>query len=68
MNDTLRGALKSKVLWFNFVGAIVAAVELSGAHLTTLFGTKGAAGVLLAGCIINAGLRFITANALADKP
>jgi len=67
MKNTLAGAVRSKVIWFNVVLAVFSAVELMSAHLTTLFGTKVTAGILLAGSLFNVGLRAYTTTSLADK-
>jgi hypothetical protein len=67
MNPTLRGAVRSKTIWLNVLLAAVSALELSGAHLTTLWGPKVAAGVLLAGSMTNLVLRALTTATLAEK-
>jgi hypothetical protein len=67
MNDTLRGMLKSKMIWFNAFLAGLAAIELGGTYLTQLWGVKGAAAILLTGSVVNALLRTITTQALEDK-
>ena len=63
----LKGALKSKTVWFNVFMAVLGGLELVGAHLTTLFGTQVAAGILLAGGIANLALRAVTTQALSEK-
>lgn len=63
----LKGALKSKTVWFNVLIAVLGGLELLGAHLTTLFGTQVAAAILLAGGIANLGLRAVTTQSLAEK-
>jgi hypothetical protein len=40
---TLKGALKSKTVWWNVALAVLASLEMLNAHLTTLFGAKVAA-------------------------
>ena len=67
MNPTIAGALRSKVIWLNVILAAVSVLELSSAHLTTLWGPKVAAGILLAGSIANAVLRVVTTSGLAEK-
>lgn len=64
---TLRGALKSKTVWWNVLLAVLASLEMFNAHLTTLFGAKVAASFLMAGALINLLLRTITTTALKDK-
>jgi hypothetical protein len=63
----LKGALKSKTVWFNVLMAVLGGLELVGAHLTTLFGTQVAAAILLAGGIANLALRAVTTQALSEK-
>ena len=63
----LKGALKSKTVWFNVLMAVLGGLELVGAHLTSLFGTQVAAAILLAGGIANLALRAVTTQALSEK-
>ena len=63
----LKGALKSKTVWFNVIMAVLGGLELVGAHLTTLFGTQVAASILLVGGIANLALRAVTTQALSEK-
>jgi hypothetical protein len=63
----IQGALKSKTVWLNVALAVLSGVELAGSHLTTLFGAKVAAGILLAGSLSNIVLRTVTTQALAQK-
>lgn len=63
----LKGALKSKTVWFNVLIAVLGGLELVGAHLTTLFGTQVAAAILLSGGIANLALRAVTTQALSEK-
>lgn len=63
----LKGALKSKTVWFNVLIAILGSMELFGAHLTTLFGTQVAAAILLAGGMANLALRAVTTQPLSEK-
>ena len=64
---TLKGALKSKTVWWNVALAVLASLEMFAGHLTTLFGQDVAAAVLMAGALINLVLRTITTQALAEK-
>jgi hypothetical protein len=63
----LKGALKSKTIWWNMFLSVLAGLELVGAHLTTLFGAQVAASILLVGGIANLALRTITTKALSEK-
>ena len=63
----IKGALKSKTIWWNVALALLGGLELIGAHLTTLFGAQVAAAVLAIGAMTNIALRVITTQALADK-
>ena len=64
---TLKGALKSKTVWWNILLALLASMELFAGHLTVLFGQNVASAVLLLGAMLNLVLRVITTQALADK-
>jgi hypothetical protein len=64
---TLKGALKSRTVWFNIVLAVLGSLELLGTHLTTLFGSQVAAGIMLVGAVANLALRTITTQSLAEK-
>lgn len=66
MNDTLRGAVRSKTVWLNVALAIFSAVELAGSQLTLLVGPKWTAGIMLCGSIVNVALRAYTAP-LSEK-
>ncbi len=63
----LKGALKSKTVWFNVLLAVLGGLELMGAHLTTLFGSQVAAAIMLSGAIANLALRAVTTQALSEK-
>ena len=63
----LKGALKSKTVWFNVLLAILGGLELMGAHLTTLWGPQVAAAVMLSGAMANLALRAITTESLQEK-
>jgi len=63
----IKGALKSKTVWWNVTLAVLGGLELIGAHLTTLFGTQVAAAILAAGAMANIALRAITTQPLSQK-
>lgn len=65
--DYLRGALRSKTVWWNIFLALLASLELFRANLTTVLGAEVTATVLLTGALINLVLRTITTTALKDK-
>jgi hypothetical protein len=65
--DWLRGALRSKMMWANTVIFIIAGIELAGAHLTTLFGQKVAAAIMLIGALVNLYLRTKTTTPLPHR-
>ena len=64
---TLKGALKSKTVWWNILLALLASMELFAGHLTVLFGQDVAASILLVGAMANLVLRVITTQALSEK-
>jgi hypothetical protein len=63
----LKGAFKSKTVWFNVLLAVLGGLELMGAHLTTLFGSQVAAAIMLSGAVANLALRAVTTQALSEK-
>jgi hypothetical protein len=65
--DWLRGALRSRTVWINVALAVLGGLELSGAHLTTLFGSQVAAGILLVGSVVNLALRAVTTTPLPHR-
>ncbi len=67
MNETVSGALRAKTIWLNTILTVLGGLELMGSHLTTLFGPKWAAGLMMFGSLLNIGLRFYTTQALAVK-
>jgi hypothetical protein len=67
LRNWLRGALRSRTVWINVLLAVLGGLELSGAHLTTLFGSEVAAGILLLGSIVNLALRAITTSPLPHR-
>jgi hypothetical protein len=67
MNPTIRGAARSKMIWLNLALALFSAIELASAHLTTLFGPKVTAAILLGGSLLNVVLRVYTTSSLAEK-
>lgn len=64
---SIKGALRSKTMWWNVFLAVLASLELVGAHLTTLLGPQVAAVILLVGGVVNMVLRKVTTMPLADK-
>lgn len=66
-SDMLKGALKSKTVWWNVLLALLASLEMFAGNLTTLFGQDVAASILLVGALANLVLRTITTQALAEK-
>ena len=64
---TLKGALKSKTVWWNILLALLASLEMFAGHLTVLFGQNVASTVLLLGAMLNLVLRVVTTQALAAK-
>jgi hypothetical protein len=67
MTDLLKGAFKSRTVWWNILLAVLGGLELIGGHLTTLFGMKVAAAILAAGAIANLALRATTTQPLSEK-
>ena len=67
MKNAFIGALTSRMMWWNLILAVVAVIELSGGYLTTLWGPKGAAAILLGGAIVNKVLRSVTVEPLDVK-
>lgn len=67
MNDTIRGAAKSKTIWLNVALAAIGGLELAGSNLTILLGPRPAAALVTLGAIVNICVRFYTTQALADK-
>jgi hypothetical protein len=65
--STLKGALRSKTVWWNIFLALLASLEMFASHLTTLFGQNVAASILMAGAVMNLALRVVTTQALAEK-
>lgn len=63
----IKGAFKSKTVWWNVLLALLGGLELIGAHLTTLFGTQVAAAILAGGAMANIALRAITTQPLSEK-
>ena len=63
----MKGALKSKTVWFNVLLAVLGGLELMGAHLTTLWGPQVAAAIMLSGAMANLALRAITTESLREK-
>jgi hypothetical protein len=67
MTDLLKGALKSRTVWWNILLAVLGGLELIGGHLTTLFGAQVAAAILAVGALANLVLRAVTTTPLRDK-
>jgi hypothetical protein len=67
LKDWVRGALRSRTMYWNVLLAVLAGLELFGAHLTTLFGAKAAAAILLIGGAANIALRAITTTPLPHR-
>jgi hypothetical protein len=65
--DHLKGALRSKTVWWNTFLALLASLELLRPHLTTLIGLETTATILLAGSLVNLFLRVVTTTPLKDK-
>ncbi|MCA3503228.1 MAG: hypothetical protein IOD05_08270 [Rhodobacter sp.] len=63
----MKGALKSKTVWFNVLLAVLGGLELMGAHLTTLWGPQVAAAIMLSGAMANLALRAVTTESLREK-
>lgn len=66
-HDWLRGAAKSKTVYWNILLAILGSLELMGGHMTTLWGQQVAAAILLAGSLANLALRAVTTTPLPHK-
>ena len=66
-SDMLKGAFKSKTVWWNVLLALLASLEMFAGNLTVLFGQDVAASILLIGALANLILRTITTQALAEK-
>ena len=66
-SDMLKGALKSKTVWWNVLLALLASLEIFANNLTAIFGQDVAASILLVGALANLVLRTITTQALAEK-
>ena len=67
MTPAIKGALKSKTVWWNILLALLASLEMFSASLTTLFGQNVAASILMAGALCNLILRVVTTQALHEK-
>lgn len=65
--DMIRGAARSRTVWLNVTLAVLSGLELGGAHLTALFGTQVAAGILLIGSLGNLALRAATTLPLDER-
>ena len=63
----LKGALKSKTVWWNVLLAVLGGLELIGSHMTVLWGQEVAAAILMVGALANLILRAITTQPLSEK-
>lgn len=63
----VKGALKSKTVWWNVLLAVLGGLELVGGHMTVLWGQEVAAAILMVGALANLVLRAMTTQALAEK-
>jgi len=63
----IKGALKSKTVWWNVLLAVLGGLELVGGHMTVLWGQEVAAAILMVGALANLVLRAITTQALSEK-
>lgn len=63
----IKGALKSKTVWWNVLLAVFGGLELVGGHMTVLWGQEVAAAILMVGALANLVLRAMTTQALAEK-
>jgi hypothetical protein len=63
----IKGALKSKTVWWNVLLAVVGGLELVGGHMTVLWGQEVAAAILMVGALANLVLRAVTTQALSEK-
>jgi hypothetical protein len=63
----IKGAIKSKTVWWNVLLAVLGGLELVGGHMTVLWGQEVAAAILMVGALANLVLRAMTTQALAEK-
>ena len=63
----IKGALKSKTVWWNVLLAVLGGLELMGGHMTVLWGQEVAAVILMLGALANLVLRTVTTQALSEK-
>ena len=63
----IKGALKSKTVWWNVLLAVLGGLELMGGHMTVLWGQEVAAAILMVGALANLVLRSVTTQALSEK-
>ena len=64
---TLKGALRSRTVWWNILLALLASLEMFSASLTTIFGAKTAASILMVGALANLVLRTVTTQSLKER-
>ena len=67
MDPKIKGAMKSKTVWWNVLLAVLGGLELFGGHMTTLWGQEVSAAILMVGAFANLVLRTITTQALEQK-
>jgi len=71
MNEWVKGALKSRTMWFSLAlalfGALEAASGLVRESLQSMFGSSTVAVVLLTISVVTAVLRVVTTMPLSEK-
>ena len=66
MNNVLRGAKRSRVIWVNVL-TVVAGLSAVAGPLTGLLGPQAAAALLVASGVANIILRTVRVESLEDK-
>lgn len=67
MKKLLRGAIKSKTMWFSIFISVGGAVQASADFLHTIMSEKQVGYILLMIGCVSAVLRIVTTDALIDK-
>lgn len=67
MKKLLRGAMKSKTIWFSIFISVGGAIQANTYFLHTIMGDKTVGYLLLMIGCVSAILRIFTVNALEDK-
>ena len=67
MKQTIKGAVKSKTIWFNTIAGMLLAAEPALALLQPMLGDSVYGIISFVLIIGNVGLRAITTKALGDK-